>query len=64
MTFPIPFRTRKNLVSVRMSKEHPVMSMNIIVTRKQKKAESLGSSPSNMMRTLVAAANMPPSAWP
>ena len=47
-----------------MSKEHPVMSMNVIVMRKQKKAESFGSSPSNMMKTLVAAANTPPRAWP
>ena len=60
----IRYLTRKNLVSVRISSEHPVMSMKVIVIRKQKKAESLGSSPRRMMKTLVNAAKTPPSAWP
>ena len=49
---------------VRMRREHPVISINVMVIKKQKKAESLGSSPRRMMKTLVAAAKTPPSAWP
>ena len=49
---------------VRIRREHPVISMKVMVIKKQKKAESLGSSPRRMMKTLVNAAKTPPSAWP